>query len=87
MNGSSLDVDISLAEPMGAEVIAYFSMAAEAINGRGDVLELVTPEAAAATLTARLNPRSAARTGKRIRLAVDVDRLHFFDAETEQAIW
>ncbi len=87
MNGASLDVDISLAEPMGAEVIAYFSMAAEAIHGRGDVFELVTPEAAAATLTARLNPRSVAQTGKRLRLAVDVDRLHFFDAETEQAIW
>ena len=85
-NGSCVDVDVSLAEPMGAEVIAYFPMAVESVSGRGDALELVSPETAATTLTARLNPRSAACAGGRIRLAVDVERLHFFDVETEQAI-
>jgi hypothetical protein len=37
-------------------------------------------------MTARLHPQSSARAGARLRLAVDVQRLHFFDAETEQAI-
>ena len=49
-------------------------------------LELASHETAATTLTARLSPRSSARAGGRIRLAVDVDRLHFFDGETEQAL-
>ena len=85
-NGSCLDVDVSLAEPMGAEVIAYFPMAVESVGGRAHALELVAPETEATTLTARLNPRSAACAGGRIRLAVDVERLHFFDGETEQAL-
>ena len=88
LNGSWLDVDVSLAEPMGAEVIAYFPVPAEQLAGANEHLELVAPlQAGAATLTAKLTPRSAARTGERIRLAVDVARLHFFDGETEQAIW
>ena len=73
---------------MGAEVIAYFPVPAEQLAGANEHLELVAPlQAGAATLTAKLTPRSAARTGERIRLAVDVARLHFFDGETEQAIW
>ena len=43
-------------------------------------------QTASATLTARLSPQSSARAGKRLRLAVNVDRLHFFDEETEQQI-
>jgi multiple sugar transport system ATP-binding protein len=76
-NGSCLDVDCALAEPMGAELIAHFVLGATARGG-----ELGAQE----TLTARLNPQSRARAGGRLRLAVDVDRLHFFDAETERAI-
>jgi hypothetical protein len=38
------------------------------------------------TLTARLSPRTRAETGGPLRVAVDADRLHFFDAETELAI-
>jgi multiple sugar transport system ATP-binding protein len=76
-NGSCLDVDCALAEPMGAELIAHFVLGATARGG-----ELGSQE----TLTARLNPQSTARAGGRLRLAVDVERLHFFDAETERAI-
>jgi multiple sugar transport system ATP-binding protein len=76
-NGSCLDVDCALAEPMGAELIAHFALGTAARGG-----ELGAQE----TLTARLNPLSTARAGGRLRLAVDVDRLHFFDAETERAI-
>ena len=48
-----------------------------------------SPESAADSgvlLTARLSPRSAARTGQPLRVAIDVDRLHFFDPETDEAI-
>jgi multiple sugar transport system ATP-binding protein len=82
-NGSCLDVDVALAEPMGAEVIAHFALPGERPAGAA---QGALQETAAATLTARLSPQSSARAGNRLRLAVNVDRLHFFDAETERAI-
>lgn len=36
--------------------------------------------------TARVNPRSRANVGERLTLAVDKNKIHVFDAETEQAI-
>jgi multiple sugar transport system ATP-binding protein len=105
LNGDSrtLDVTVSLAEALGAEVVAHFPVTAEpvlvadavadALQGSdagepSEYLRLVaaTPSGQA-TLTARLAPRTAARTGAAVRLAVDTERLHFFDPETELAIW
>ena len=86
-NGSCLDVDVALAEPMGAEVIAHFPLPVSSPGARSSLLELVDPQGGSgSTLTACLNPRSSAHAGGRLRLAVDIDRLHFFDEETEQAI-
>jgi multiple sugar transport system ATP-binding protein len=85
-NGSCVDVDVTLAEPMGPEVIAHCPLPAAAepvVEGA----ELLAPGATAGqTLTARLSPLSSVRSGAKLRLAVNVDRLHFFDQETEQAI-
>jgi multiple sugar transport system ATP-binding protein len=83
VNGSCVDVDVALVEPMGAELIAHFPLAGSLgadptgglLGGNGD-----------ATLTARLSPLSSARAGRRLRLAVNVDRLHFFDPQSERAI-
>ena len=75
-NGSCVELDCCLAEPMGAEVIAHFPVGGSHEGELG----------AQATLTARLSPQSTARAGRRVRLAVDVERLHFFDEETELAI-
>jgi multiple sugar transport system ATP-binding protein len=79
-NGAAVDVDCALAEPMGPELIAHVAFPGAA-NGAGEV-----PVGERSTMTARLHPQSSARAGARLRLAVDVQRLHFFDAETEQAI-
>ena len=38
-------------------------------------------------ITARLSPRSGAQTGKPLRVAIDCERMHFFDPETEASIW
>ena len=102
-NGSSLDVNLSLAEAMGAELIAHFPVAAKPLFGAA--AHAVTqgvdggPEDSAALtllaadsegealITARLSPRSAASTGKPLRVALDAERLHFFDPETETSIW
>ena len=36
-------------------------------------------------VTARLSPRSTARTGEPLRVALDAERLHFFDPETGES--
>ena len=37
-------------------------------------------------MTARVNPRSTAKTGDNIKIALDIQRIHVFDKETEQVI-
>ena len=80
-NGSCVDVDCALAEPMGAELIAHVTLSAS--HRAAAPTESLRTDA---MLTARLSPLSSARSGSRLTLAVDVDRLHFFDEETGQAI-
>ena len=36
--------------------------------------------------TARVNPRTTARPGDTVKLALDLTKLHVFDKETEQVI-
>jgi multiple sugar transport system ATP-binding protein len=102
-NGSAFDVKVSLAEPMGSEVIAHFPIAADPIlasetivaarggeesEDAGHLLQLAAGrESSQVVLTARLNTRTRAQTGEPLRVAVDVERLHFFDPATEEAIW
>jgi multiple sugar transport system ATP-binding protein len=102
-NGSAFNVRVSLAEPMGAEVIAHFPIAAMPVadtasvvaarggNFEGDrarLLELPGDHnAETVVVTARLNMRTRAASGESLRVAVDVDHLHFFDAKSEEAIW
>jgi multiple sugar transport system ATP-binding protein len=38
------------------------------------------------TFTARVDPRSRARAGSRVRLSVDPERFHFFDPDTSSAL-
>ena len=37
-------------------------------------------------LTARVSPRTTARTGDNIKVALDPNRIHIFDKETEKAV-
>jgi multiple sugar transport system ATP-binding protein len=101
-NGCSFDVRVSLAEPMGAEVIAHFPLAADPVGASESIVAALGAEAADdasqlmriaaghgsgnVMLTARLNPRSRARANEPLRVAVDVEHLHFFDPKTEAAL-
>jgi len=57
-----------------------------------DVVELMGSETylylnvAGKNLIARVDPRSTARTGDTIRIALDPNKLHFFDKDTEETI-
>jgi multiple sugar transport system ATP-binding protein len=101
-NGSTIDVDVSLAEPMGAELIAHFPLDARSVGPSGAAardggdpdadnaaaVALMAADAGTDTIvTARLSPRSTAQTGEPLRVVLDAERLHFFDPETEDSIW
>jgi multiple sugar transport system ATP-binding protein len=89
-----------LTEPLGSEVLVYFSVAATGI-----VSSAVTADAAEGDadlyfaggddgdspegmtrLVARVSPRTRIAEGSKIELAVDTSRLYFFDPETRAAI-
>jgi multiple sugar transport system ATP-binding protein len=91
---AELDVTVALAEPLGAEVIAHFRVDAKPVREiralkdarEGDDAAGVLDTGRGVRLTARLSGRTSAETGGSIRLAVDADRLHFFDPVSEQAL-
>jgi multiple sugar transport system ATP-binding protein len=100
---ANLEVRVLLAEPMGAEVIAHFSLASEA-SADPEVLAAPADQDAEAeegrylqvvagqgqeepSLTARLSPRTRAQAGMPLNVAVDVEQLHFFDPGSEASIW
>ncbi len=89
----SIPATISNTEALGYEVIAYFDVAAKPVIS-ADALDLHADEALAAPvgdgnttlIAARFDPRTAARVGDRIEVAVNIDNAHFFDPDSGLAI-
>jgi multiple sugar transport system ATP-binding protein len=89
--GRFLDVNVEIAEPLGAEMIVHFEVDAPPVRTKDtDDLESdvegepvrqdhTVAEGEYATFTARLLPKTEARDGASLRLAVDVDELYLFD--------
>jgi multiple sugar transport system ATP-binding protein len=90
--GRTLAVRAELVESLGNESLVHFSTDARMVRNRGGVFtadEETSGDIAGAAATegiARIDPRVAVTVGDQLTLAVDVDRLHFFDAETGDAI-
>jgi multiple sugar transport system ATP-binding protein len=92
-----IPVMVEVREAMGSEVYAHFKVDAPPVltedtrdlaadTGLDDLELEVQADNGSAMFVARLNPRTTAARGKPMELEVDVRRLHFFDAETGQAI-
>jgi ABC-type sugar transport system ATPase subunit len=90
----SLSVQVELVESLGNESLVHFSTDARMVRSRGGVWT-ADPQAhpsgeitgAASTEgVARVDPRVAVSVGDRLALTVDVDRIHFFDADSGHAI-
>ncbi len=86
---------VALTEALGSEIVVHFTFPGEKVStadtkliekeaGGGDVH--VGPELGV-TWVASFAPRSRVRMGDDIEIAVDVERAHFFDPDTSQAIW
>ncbi|HEV2902627.1 MAG TPA: sn-glycerol-3-phosphate ABC transporter ATP-binding protein UgpC [Gaiellaceae bacterium] len=80
----TVDVEVAVLEELGADAHVFFRVdaprvTAEALEGKEDATLIAD---STALFSARVDPRTRARVGERIRLAVDASRFHFFDSET-----
>jgi multiple sugar transport system ATP-binding protein len=81
-----LDVEVAVVEDLGADAHVIFPVDAPPVDvsevreAAGDDEALLPADRA--MFTARVEPKTAARSGHRLRLAVDPARLHFFDPAT-----
>jgi multiple sugar transport system ATP-binding protein len=81
-----IEGDVDLVEALGNELLVHFSTEAQRITTEG-VLEEDEQLTTRGAGVARVDTRTPMKPGERGRFAVDVERMQFFDAETEQAIW
>jgi multiple sugar transport system ATP-binding protein len=87
--GERLSAVVDIREDMGSEVFVHFDAGARMVLGE-DVKAAVGEEAAevkSSAWVARLDRDTTAAEQKTIELAVDTNRLHFFDPETGAAIY
>jgi multiple sugar transport system ATP-binding protein len=80
----TIDVTVTVLEELGADAHVFFrvdarQVTAEALEGKEDATLIAD---STALFSARVDPRTSARVGEPIRLAVDPSRFHFFDRET-----
>ena len=79
--GSPLPVTVELMEQLGSETLLYFRAdGVEAEQESEGEVEL------GGALVARLDPRTHAAPGERLVLGVDIERAHFFDPSTGNAL-
>ena len=78
---------VSLIEALGSEIMVHFRIDAATVDsGDPDAVEEREGDDVS-NAVGRFNPRSSVRMGETIDIAVSSENMHFFDAETRQAIW
>ena len=88
-SGEHVTAKVDIREDMGAEVFVHFDPGVRMVAGE-DVKAAVGEDAAevkGGAWVARLDRDTPAAEQERIELAVDTNRLHFFDPETGEAIY
>jgi multiple sugar transport system ATP-binding protein len=88
---------VTVSEELGSEVNLIFTVHAPAVHhdvmvakfdkaARDDIEAEELVGAGESLWTARVNPKTHARPGRAIDLAVDAGSIHYFDPDTGQAI-
>jgi multiple sugar transport system ATP-binding protein len=87
------DVDVEVLEELGSDAHVFFSANAEQVviedalsDDPEDETSILAEEKNRALLIARVDARTDARIGSRVRLAVDPSRLYFFSPETGESL-
>ena len=83
----AIEVDVAVIEELGSDTHAIFAIDApqvdsDELHAREQEEDELTLVGDSAVFNARVDPRSSARPGQSLRLAVDPARFHFFDGET-----
>jgi len=79
-------------EDIHDEAVYLESMSNSIVNAKVEVVEMLGSETLLYTVvgevdfTARVNPRTKARAGDVVKLALDTNKIHIFDKETEKTI-
>jgi multiple sugar transport system ATP-binding protein len=82
----TIEVAVEVLEDLGSDAHVFFTVDARSITA--ELLEAAADDEQSliadggALFTARVDARTAARVGDRLELAVDSERLHFFDPQT-----
>jgi multiple sugar transport system ATP-binding protein len=92
--GRMLNGTVELVEPLGSDLVTHASIDAQEATGLDDIAELaedtgdIIPIAEnRATVVARFSARSHVKVADAVRIVVNTDQLHFFDASTGLAVW
>jgi multiple sugar transport system ATP-binding protein len=80
-----IELRVDLVEALGAELLIHAAVDASPVDLDPDDEESGTA-ARAASVVARLSPRSRIEAGETVKLTVDTSRLHLFDPVTGQAL-
>ncbi|MEM7322861.1 MAG: sn-glycerol-3-phosphate ABC transporter ATP-binding protein UgpC [Actinomycetota bacterium] len=84
--GRRLRAEIDVREALGAETLMHFGLNTPAVDsGDPDALDELG-DRSVSRCTGRFGPRSAAKVGDTIEIAVDVENIHFFDPSSHLAI-
>jgi multiple sugar transport system ATP-binding protein len=93
-----IKAEVAIAEELGSEVNVIFPIDARPVqhevmlakfdkqSQEADETDALTAEEGQSLWTARVNPKTQARAGRTIGLAVDIQALHYFDPESGLAV-
>ena len=84
---ATIDVHVDVTELMGSEILLYL-VANKVIIDEAEKKKknIVIDRSGEVNLVARVSPRSTARGGDVITVAIDTERVHIFDKDTEKCI-
>jgi len=83
--GATLKSQVQLIEAIGSELMVHFQLDAETVDS-GDP-DAVEEAGVAANTVGRFHPRSRVKIGETVEIAVSTENMHFFDHDTNLAIW
>ena len=87
LKDSSFEAYVDVTELMGSEILLYLIANRVVVDEElASKKNMVIDRSGEQKLTARVSPRSTARNGDTITVAIDTARMHLFDKETEKRI-
>ena len=87
-----LETEVGLIESLGSEIIVHFPLNADSFSIMDaefegeDAVDAAKDEQGRTIYVGKFSPRSRARMGQPVRIAIDTGRFHFFDPATGLAI-